>query len=315
MKAALLKAPRVFEIVERPLPQFAADEVLVKVAYCGVCTSEVDVWSGRSEMDTFPRFPGHEISGVIEQTGAQVESLRVGNEVGVWIPEGGYAEYVVAKPEDCVRVENVPLEQVLLEPLSCAINAVEQANISFGDDLLIVGAGFMGNLVQKLVHLQGPRQVIVADIRADALAKARQFGATHTINLKNDDIVEAVRELTSGRGVDVSFEVTGVQAPLLFLGDVTRMSGKIVLVGYHQGGTRTLPLGQWNYMAFQLVNAHFRDLAHIRAGMQKAMRLLTSHQLSLDELITHYYELDAIQEAFTASHEKPENFVKAVIRM
>ncbi|WP_220199660.1 hypothetical protein [Ktedonospora formicarum] len=63
---------------------------------------------------------------------------------------------MAAKPEDCVCVEDVPLEQVLLEPLSCAINAVEQANISFGDDILIVGAGFMGNLVQKLVHLQVP---------------------------------------------------------------------------------------------------------------------------------------------------------------
>lgn len=315
MKVALLKAPRTFEVVERPLPQIAVDEVLVKVAYCGVCTSEVDVWSGRGEADDFPRFPGHEISGIIEQVGVQVANLNIGDEVGVWIPEGGYAEYVAAKPEDCVRVENVPLEQVLLEPLSCAINAVEQANISLGDDVLIIGAGFMGNLIQKLIHLQGPRQVIVADIRADALATARQLGATHTINLKSDDIVETVKGLTSRRGTDVSFEVTGVQAPLLFLGDVTRMSGKIVLVGYHQGGTRTLPLGQWNYMAFQLVNAHFRELARIRAGMQMAMRLLTSHQLRLDELITHYYKLDAIQEAFTASHEKPEGFVKAVIRM
>lgn len=315
MKAAVLQAPRMFEVIDRPVPQIADDEVLVKVAYCGVCTSEVDVWTGKGERGGFPRFPGHEVSGIIEQVGGEVSGFRVGDPVGVWVAGGGFAEYVAAKAQNCVRVEHVPLEQVLLEPISCAVNAVEQANISLGDDIVIVGAGFMGNLVQKLVALQGPRQVIVVDIRPDALMMAKQLGATHCVNVATDAIASVVKRLTDERGADVSFEVTGLQAPLLFLGDVTRMSGTIVLVGYHQGGRREIPLGQWNSMAFQLVNAHVRQLSRIRRGMQIGMRLLTSGRLALDDLITHSYELRDIQKAFEAAHEKPEGFVKAIICM
>src|SRR6266508_1715319 len=96
-------------------------------------------------------------------------------------------------------------------------------------------------------------------------------------------------EMTGGLGADVSFEATGAQAPLTLLGDVTRMSGKVVIVGFHQGGMREIPLAYWNWMAFQIINAHFREIPTIMHGMRTGMRLLTSGRLSLDELVTHRY--------------------------
>ena len=76
-----------------------------------------------------------------------------------------------------------------------------------------------------------------------------------------------MKAATGGQGADASFEVTGVQA-LNLLGDVTRMSGKVVIVGFHQGGSREISLGYWNWMAFQILNAHFRDLDTILNGMR-----------------------------------------------
>jgi threonine dehydrogenase-like Zn-dependent dehydrogenase len=111
----------------------------------------------------------------------------------------------------------------------------------------------------------------------------------------------------------VSFEVTGVQPALTSLGDVTRMSGKVAIVGYHQGGTRELPLGTWNYMAFQIVNAHFREVSTILDGMRVGMRLLTSGRLSLDDLVTHRFGLDDVSRAFQTAVEKPAGFVKATV--
>ena len=87
--------------------------------------------------------------------------------------------------------------------------------------------------------------------------------------------------MTDGQGADVSFEATGAQAPLTMLGDVTRMSGKVVIVGFHQGGMREIPLAYWNWMAFQIYNAHFREVSTILRGMRIGMRLLTSGRLSL----------------------------------
>jgi threonine dehydrogenase-like Zn-dependent dehydrogenase len=167
--------------------------------------------------------------------------------------------------------------------------------------------------VQKLIQLQGPRHVIVADTRDDALERAKRLGATHVVNVKHESLSEIVRQLTEGRGADVTFEVAGAQAPLLQLGDVTRMSGKVAIVGYHQGGRREIPLGQWNWMAFQVINAHFREVATIMRGMRIGMRLLTSGRLTLDGLVSHCFPLSEINRAFEIAHAKPAGFVKSTI--
>ncbi len=315
MKIAVLEGPQAFRVIEESLPRVAPDEVLVRVAACGVCTSELDMWEGKAGSDTFPMYPGHEVSGTVEAVGEEVDSLAPGDAVAVWVTTRGYAEYVSVKAEYCLPAGSVPLDQALAEPIACAVNTVELASPSLGDDVLIIGAGFMGNLVQKLAELRGPRHLIVADTRADALERAKAIGATHTVNVLEEDLARAVRELTNGRGADVSFEVTVVQAPLRVLGDVTRMSGKVVIVGYHQGGMREIPLGQWNYQAFQIVNAHFRDVPTIMRGMRIGMRLLTSGRLTLDRLVTHRFGLEDINRAFETAHQKPHGFVKSTVCM
>lgn len=315
MKIASLSAPRTFELVETPIPQIAAGELLVRVAACGVCTSELDMWEGKAGEEIYPRFPGHEVSGVVEKVGEGVTGFKVGNPVGVWVTGRGFAEYVAVKAEYCFPAGDTPLELALAEPLACAVNTVELANLSLGDDVVIIGAGFMGNLVQKLVAMQGPRHLIVADTRPDALERARRLGATHVVNVAEHSLADAVRELTDGRGADASFEVTGVQEPLMVLGEITRMSGKVVIVGYHQGGLRHIPLAQWNWMAFHVVNAHFREVSTILRGMRIGMRLLACGRLSLDGLVTHRFPLEQIDRAFQMAHEKPRGFVKATVEM
>ena len=315
MKIAILTGPREFQLQEEQLPHLQPDEVLVQVAACGVCTSELDMWEGKAGSHMYPRYPGHEVSGVVSDVGKDVQGLAPGDPVAVWAPGRGFAEYVVVKSKYCFSAGDLPLDLALAEPLACAVNTVELANISLGDDVVIIGAGFMGNLVQKLVELQGPRRLIVADTRADALERAMKLGATHVVNVTQSSLPEAVKALTDGQGADVSFEVVGAQAPLNLLGDVTRMSGKVVIVGFHQGEPRQIPLGYWNWMAFQILNAHFREEAMILRGMRIGMRLLTSGRLNLADLVTHRFSLNEINKAFLAAHEKPEGFVKSTIMM
>jgi threonine dehydrogenase-like Zn-dependent dehydrogenase len=219
------------------------------------------------------------------------------------------------RAEYCFPAGDVPLDLALAEPLACAVNAVERAAPALGDDVVIIGAGFMGNLVQMLVQLTGPRAVIVADTRPDALERARRLGATGTVDVRHESLPDAVRAVTEEEGADVSFEVTGVQPALDALGEVTRMSGKVVIVGFHQGGDRTIPLGLWNWLAFDVVNAHFRDVDTIMAGMRTGMRLLTSERLSLADLVTHRFGLDDVNDAFAVAVEKPPGFVKATVSM
>jgi L-iditol 2-dehydrogenase len=310
MKQAVLTGPRTFELVDVPCPVIAPDEVLMRVAVCGVCASELDMWAGIAEV-TYPLSLGHEASGIVEEVGADVEDLAVGDRVAAWITAGGFGELVAVKAQYCHAAGDVPLNAALGEPIACALNAVDLTRVRLGDDVLIVGAGFMGNLVQELVAMSGASRVIVADTRSDALGRATQLGADHVVNVAEQSITDVIDGLTGGRGVDVSFEVTGAQQPLNWLGDVTRMSGKIALAGFHQGGNRTLPMAQWNYMAFQVLNCHFRDVGVINDGMARAMRLLRSRRLSVERLVSHVFPLDSINEAFATLHEKPAGFVKA----
>jgi L-iditol 2-dehydrogenase len=301
MRVAVLNAPRRLELVEQPVREPDPGELLLRVTSCGVCASELDMWEGRSDVD-YPRFPGHEVSGVVERGAG---NFAPGDPVAAWVTERGFADYVVVRAAHCFHAGDVPLDLALAEPLACAVNAVELAAPRLGDDVVIIGAGFMGNLVQKLVQLKGPRHVTVIDTRADALERARRLGATNAIDPRDEYDLQA----------DVAFEVTGVQGALDTLGDVTRMGGKVVIVGFHQGGVRELPLGAWNWMAYEILNAHFRDVGTILRGMRQGMRLLTSGRIALDDLVTHRFGLERVNEAFEVAVEKPPGFVKATVTM
>jgi len=239
--------------------------------------------------------------------------LAPGDAVTAWVTTRGFAERVGVKAQYCFPIGDVPSDLALGEPLACAVNAVELADVRLGDDVVVIGAGFMGHLIHKLVDLKGPRQVIVADTRDDALKRAEAFGATATVDVLREDLAEVVRDRTGGVGADVGFEATGVQAALESLGQVTRMSGTVVIAGYHQGAPRTIPLGYWNWMAFRIANAHFREVSTILRGMRIGVRLMASGRISLEGLVSHRYPLDAIADAFQALDEKPEGFVKAVV--
>ena len=315
MKIAMLTGPKEFEIRDEPLPTPLPDELLVQVAACGVCTGEMDMWEGTAGNQIYPRYPGHEVSGTVMEVGKDVSGFAPGDRVAIWVLSRGFAEFVTVKARYCFPARDLPLDLALAEPLACAVNAVELANVSLSDDVVIIGAGFMGNLVQKLVSMQGPRQMIVADTRTDALERAQRLGATQVVNVLSESLPDSVKASTEGLGADVSFEVTGSQGPLSMLGDVTRMSGKVVIVGFHQGEPRQIPVGYWNWMAFNILNAHFREEATILRGMRIGMRLLTSGRLSLEDLVTHRFPLHEINQAFLAAHEKPTGFVKSTVVM
>jgi L-iditol 2-dehydrogenase len=313
MRVALLPGPGRFELLDEPAPKPGRDEVRLRVAVCGVCASELDMWRGATDPAMFPRYPGHEVSGTVEEVGEDVDTLQEGDPVAAWVTERGFADQVVVRAEHCVPVEGVPLELALAEPLACAVNAIELTGSSLADDILIVGAGYMGLLLLQLAAQQGPRSLIVADIRDEALQRAQGFGATHVVNVSTGSVADLVAGLTDDRGVDVSIEATGTQAALSMLDGLTRMGGTVTIAGYHQGGQRSIDLATWNWKAFRVVNAHFRDVGVIMDGMRTAVRLLASKRIAMEPLVTHRLPLERIADAFEIAVEKPEGFVKAVV--
>jgi L-iditol 2-dehydrogenase len=312
MKVAVLTDPYTIELVNRELPSPAPHQVRLRVLQCGVCASELDLWTGKAP-DKLPAPIGHEVAGVVDEVGADVATVKVGDHVAAWVEGGGFAEQALVEERFCIPVAAGVAYPAVAEPLACVVNAVELAAPALADDVVIVGAGYMGNLLQLVAALKGPRTITVADIRSHALARASELGATRVVDTGGESLAEAVAEITDGRGADVTYEVTGTGQGLELAGEVTRMSGKLCIVGYHQGGTRTIPLASWNWMAFQLINAHFRDIDTIMRGMRAGMRLVNAGVLDASSLVTASYGLAQIEQAFETAAAKPDGFVKAVV--
>ncbi|MES4903423.1 MULTISPECIES: zinc-binding dehydrogenase [unclassified Streptomyces] len=309
----LLTGPGRVDIRHRRLEPVRTGQALIRVTQCGLCASEADQWLGRS--DHYPVEIGHEVAGVVEEIAPDDEGgpLTVGDHVAAWVPGGGFTELMVIETRHAVPARPGNVFPAVTEPLSCCVNAVELAAPRVGADVVIIGTGFMALLIQRLSVLKGARSVIVAGRRPAALARCAEQGATRVVDLRTESLATVVAASTGHGGADVTYEATGAQDALTLAGQVTRTSGTIAIVGYHQGEPRTVDLASWNEHAFRIANAHFRDPTTILAGMRTAMALVDSGQLDPSDLLTHRYPLHETPAAFRDAVRRPDGFIKAVI--
>ncbi|MFD8377329.1 zinc-binding dehydrogenase [Streptomyces sp. NPDC059679] len=310
---ALLTGPGRVDLIRRRLEPVRTGQALIRVTQCGLCASEADQWLGRS--GRYPVEIGHEIAGVVEEIapGDEGGPLSVGDHVVAWVPGGGFTEFMVIETRHAIPVRPGRVFPAVAEPLSCCVNAVELAAPRVGADVVIIGTGFMALLIQRLSVLKGARSVIVAGRRPTALARCAEQGATRVVDLRTESLAAVVAADTEAGGADLTYEATGAQDALTLAGQVTRTSGTIAIVGYHQGEPRTVDLAHWNERAFRIANAHFRDLPTILGGMRTAIALVDSGQLDPSDLLTHRYPLHEIPAAFRDAVRRPDGFIKAVI--
>lgn len=314
MRIAVLYGAHDFRIEKRDSPDHKDDECLIRVRACGVCHSEIHQWNQTLKGLDYPRYIGHEVAGEILETGSAVKGLKRGNRVAVWTDHSGYAEQVAVSADQVFLIEDsVDYAEAMAEPLSCTTNGVIKAGIELGDTVVLVGTGFMGLILMQQIALKGASRIIAVDVRDEILKLAQVLGADYVINPQKDDVSKLVRDLTNGRGADVVFEVGGNQGSLDLAVDLVRMEGKLVIFGYHPGQRIIKDLGYWNWMAFDIINAHFRDKATILKGANIGINLLNQGKINLKSLITHRFSLINIEQAFQAALEKPTGFVKAVI--
>ena len=313
MKAAILTKPGRFELVDRPRPSLSNGDILVSTRVCGICTSELDMWEGDANIE-FPRFAGHEVSGVVEDVGGSVAGIRPGDRVALYAEGEGFAEFVRVPSDWAVVLDaDVPFDLALGEPIACAVNGVRKARPELGESVCIVGCGFMGLIMLQIFRARGVGKVIAVDTRSSVLDLAESLGADHVLNPKEQDVKEAVMDLTSGRGVDIGVEGAGIQATLDMTVSLVRMEGKLEVFGFHQGERRTVDWGYWNWMAFDVVNGHTRNRAKYVEGMRIGLDMMASGKLEMAPLVTHRFDLADINEGFKTAAAKADDYVKGVV--
>lgn len=315
MKAAVLSGPKQSVVQQVSLPQPGEGEVRIRLEGCGVCASNITPWEGPDWMQ-FPTPPGdlgHEGWGTIEAIGSGVSGLAVGDRVAA-LSYRAYAESDVAPAEMVVKLpDELDGQPFPGEPLGCAFNIFRRSHIEAGQDVAIIGIGFLGAVLTRLASAAGAR-VIAISRREESLGLARHYGADETIAMhSHETIIERVTDLTDGRMCPRVIECVGKQWPLDLAGELVGTGGRLVVAGYHQDGPRQINMQAWNWKGIDVINAHERDPAVQMQGVREAVEAVASGRLDPAPLYTHRYRLEQLDEALKATRDKPEGFVKALV--
>jgi threonine dehydrogenase-like Zn-dependent dehydrogenase len=315
MRAAVLAGPGQIRVDEIAKPQPGPGQVRVKLEGCGVCASNLTPWEGPDWMQ-FPTEPGalgHEGWGFVDAVGDGVETLRIGDRVAA-LSYKSYAEYDIAEAEAVVPLPASLAGQPFPgEPLGCAFNIFRRADIQAGQDVAIIGIGFLGAILTRLASDAGAR-VIAISRRSFSLNVARRFGAAETIPMEDHNgIIERVKDLTGGRFCQRVIEAVGKQWPLDLAAELTAERGKLIVAGYHQDGPRQVNMWLWNWRGLDVINAHERDPKAYVGGIREAVDAVASGRLDPSELYTHRYRLDQLYQALNDTRDRPDGFLKALV--
>src|SRR5437667_8211709 len=264
MKALLLSKYRHLEIADLPNPTPGPGEVLVKVAACGICGSDVHGYDGSSGRRIPPIVMGHEASGRGAKVGPQVTGWAEGDRVtfdstiscgtcrycargeinlcdqrrvlGVSCSDyscaGAFAEYVIVPQRIVYHLPDSLSfsEAAMLEAVAVAVHAVALSKISSGDRALVLGAGMIGLLTLQALRAAGCSTIFVADVDASRLQLATEVGATETLHATGDDLVSEILRLTNNAGIDVAVEAVGIDATVRAAVNSVRKGGTVTLV-------------------------------------------------------------------------------------
>ena len=260
MKAIQIEKERQMAIVDIPAQEMKSNEVLLRLEYVGFCGSDLSTYLGKNPMVRMPVIPGHEVGAVIEKVGADVpEGLKPGMTVTVnpytncgkcascrnnrvnacehnetlGVQRNGAMRELIALPWEKVipAGQLSPRTCALIEPMSVGFHAVNRAQVTDIDTVVVIGCGMVGMGAIVRSALRGAT-VIAADIDDEKLALAREMGATYAINTMTEDVHARLQEITSGFGPDVIIEAVGSPVTYNMAVNEVAFTGRVICIGY-----------------------------------------------------------------------------------
>lgn len=339
-RALLLDAQHRLWIEERPVPEPAEGEVLVRIRANGICGSDIHFYE-RGALGPYtvqePYTPGHEAAGEIVALGQDVTRRRVGQAVCIepGIPcrrcryckmgrynqcrdvrflsvpgiDGTFCDYV-AVPWDFAHPlpEGMTWEQgAAIEPVAVAVHAVNRARVAPGATVAVLGAGPIGLLVAEAALAAGAGKVLTLDRQASRLAQAAALGA-QTVNIATEDALLAVLALTEGEGADYTFEAAGHSSATMLAPEITAMAGVITQVGWPE--IERVPYKIETILAKEL---DLRGVNRYANAFPPAISLVARGAIRVEPIITHRFPLERAPEAFAFAHEHPEQVIKVMV--
>ena len=336
--ARIIKVKEPLEVQSLETPKPRGSQVLIKVESAGVCHSDIHLWDGGYEgpagsfMKTtdrgvkYPLTPGHEVAGVIESMGEEVEGFtknekvlvfpwigeglcpacRIGEEnlcdkprsIGVY-HDGGYAEYLLV-PSYKYLIKLGDMDTDTSATLSCAAltayGAVKNTHLRPADNVIIVGAGGLGLMAIQLAKAVTGARIISMDIDDEKLKVAKQNGADFTINSRNQDVTKSIMELTDNLGVDAIIDFVNASKTVETDMQILRRRARIVLVGLF-GGALQLNLVTMPTRAYKIIGSYTGSLTDMIELVSLAKRGI------IKPVVSNKFNLDQATEALTMLKE------------
>jgi len=337
ISAAFYRGDRQFTVETKQATPPAAGEVAVRIAYCGICGTDMHVFHGNMDARVgFERVIGHEMSGTIAAVGEGVTGINVGRKVVVRpLDHCGECPACLAGHEHICHnlkflgldtdgamqeIWNVPAHTIhmlpddirmdyaaLIEPVAVACHDVRLSRLQAGEDALVIGGGPIGVLVAMVARDAGGK-VVISEVNPHRLAIAQKLGF-ETINPAKTDLTAEINSRTGGKGADVVFEVSGTQPGVDAMTECAATRGRIVMVAIHAKKPE-VDMFRFFWRELELVGVRVYE----KEDYEKAIAIIAAGGVDADTVITDVSPLSDIQGAFESLDSSP-TALKSLIKV
>jgi 2-desacetyl-2-hydroxyethyl bacteriochlorophyllide A dehydrogenase len=322
-RALCFDSERSVTIADRDLPPLGDEDLLVRVHAVGVCAGDLAVYRGLEL--SYPYWAGHEAVGTVLEIGDRVNDLVPGDAVAL-LGDGRFSELTVAHQHDAARIHGQPdsWQEWIAEPVACCVAACDTAGIANGDNVAVLGAGFMGLTLVKCLKNSPAAAITVIAPRQESLRRAQRAGADHTLSTSTPDVIERANALTVPRTLvgqylgpnhpsgayDLVFETSGTKQGMETASALTRIGGTLVLFG-HIRGEVAVDLTDWHMRGLRVINASPMSAVDFRDQFHRTVALMESQRLQIGDLITHSEHFSHANRLLESSSDR--SYVKGVL--
>lgn len=323
--AILVQTGQPLELMDVTLPALKPGQLIVDIAYSGVCQTQLNEARGHKGPDRFlPHALGHEGSGIVREVSPEVTKVKPGDRVvlswlkgsGLDVPgtvyegaigkinSGAISTFMTATVTCENRVTKIPDDMPLKEAalLGCAIPTgagvvLNSIKLQAGQSLAVYGVGGIGLSAVMAAAALGGSPIIAIDVTPEKLALAKILGATHTINPLETDPVAMVRELTGGKGVDAALEAAGNTEVMELAFESVRNGGGVCFIAGNAPYGHTLRINPFSLIAGKVLKGTWGGDGQIDADIPRYVEMFTQGRLALDLLAKDVYDLTGINQA------------------
>ena len=340
MRQAVLQEPYSVTMRDVPPPRALKDnEILLRIHRVGVCGSDVHMYYGKHPFaNTYPMVQGHEYGGEVVKVGAGVTNFKPGMKAtarphlvcghcppcrrgqynvcqnlrveGCAGPEGSAQEYFII-PEDRAVVipDGVSYDQVaMIEPIAVGAHSTRRAGDLHGKNVVVMGAGTIGNLVAQFAVARGAKKVLVTDLVDLKLEIARECGIGETANLSVETLAAAVKRVFGEEGFQVGFEAVGAQPALTDLVAAIENGGTVIIIGVYVRN----PVVNMGFLGEHELNV-LGSMMYRHEDYLEAVRFVAEGRIKTGPMITQHFPFEQYHDAYKFIEAHNDQAVKVMI--